>query len=164
MALLRVEPGLLIWLWIAFGIIIVVLRLTVWDRIVGGLDARASRIQNDLESARKAAEEQLHAADEARAKLEEAKHQAAVLVEQGRYQASLLREQLIAETRAQIEVDRTKAVREISQAREDALTELRQEVVSISLEIARAILNREVSEKDNRALVDELLEQYPVHN
>lgn len=56
MALLRVDPGLVIWLWITFGIILVVLRLTVWDRIVGGLDKRSQRIASDLDSARKAGE------------------------------------------------------------------------------------------------------------
>jgi hypothetical protein len=56
MALLRVDPGLVIWLWITFGIILLVLRLTVWKQITGGLDRRSERIASDLESARAAGE------------------------------------------------------------------------------------------------------------
>ena len=54
MALLRVDPGLVIWLWITFGIILLVLRLTVWKQITSGLDKRSQRIATDLESARAA--------------------------------------------------------------------------------------------------------------
>jgi hypothetical protein len=43
MALLRIDPGLVIWLWITFGIILLILRLTVWDRITGALDKRRRR-------------------------------------------------------------------------------------------------------------------------
>lgn len=99
MTLLRVEPGLVIWLWIAFGIIVLVLRLTVWDRIVGGLDARAQRIRGDLDGARATGEEAKKVLEDARAKLEEGKRQAALVVEQARYQASVLREELLAKTR-----------------------------------------------------------------
>jgi F-type H+-transporting ATPase subunit b len=56
MALLRVDPGLVLWLWITFGIVLLVLRLTVWKTITGGLDKRSQRIADDLESARKAGE------------------------------------------------------------------------------------------------------------
>ena len=56
MALLRVDPGLVIWLWITFGIVLLILRLTVWGRITGGLDRRSERIASDLESARRAGE------------------------------------------------------------------------------------------------------------
>ena len=52
MALLRVDPGLVIWLWITFGIILLILRLTVWGRITGALDKRSQKIASDLDSAR----------------------------------------------------------------------------------------------------------------
>lgn len=164
MALLRVEPGLLIWLWIAFGLIVVVLRFTVWDKITGGLDARSNRIASDLDGARQANEEAKRLVEEAKAKIEEAKQQGAVIVEQARYQASTLREQLAAEARAAVESERKKATREIAQERDDAVAQLRQEVVAISLEAARAVLKREVSASDHKELLDELLERFPAHN
>jgi F-type H+-transporting ATPase subunit b len=163
MTLLRVEPGLVIWLWIAFGIIVLVLRLTVWDRIVGGLDARAQRIRGDLDGARATGEEAKAILENARAKLEEGKHQAALVVEQARYQASVLREELLAKTRTEIEAERRKAGREIAQEREEAVARLRGEVVMLSVEIARAVLQREVTHGDEKALVDELLERFPAH-
>ena len=56
MALSRVDPGLVIWLWITFGIILLILRFTAWDRITGALDKRSQKIASDLESARLAGE------------------------------------------------------------------------------------------------------------
>jgi F-type H+-transporting ATPase subunit b len=164
MTLLRVEPGLLIWLWIAFGIILLVLRLTVWDRIVGGLDKRAERIRSDLDGARTANEDARKVLEEAAAKLEEAKQQAAVIIEQSRYQASVVREQLLTQTRTELDAERKKAVREIEQAREEAVTKLRTEVVTLVMEATRAVLKREVTGQDDRALVDELIERFPSSN
>ena len=56
MALLRVDPGLIIWLWITFGIVLLILRLTVWGKITGALDNRSGKIAADLDSARQAGE------------------------------------------------------------------------------------------------------------
>jgi F-type H+-transporting ATPase subunit b len=164
MTLLRVDPGLLIWLWIAFGIILLVLRLTVWDQIVGGLDKRAERIRSDLDGARTANEDAKKVLEEAAAKLEEAKQQAAVIVEQSRYQASVVREQLLTQTRAEVDEERKKAVREIEQARDEAVTKLRTEVVTLVMEAARAVLKREVTGQDDKALVDELIDRFPSNN
>jgi F-type H+-transporting ATPase subunit b len=164
MNLLRVEPGLLIWLWIAFGIIVLILRLTVWDRIVGGLDARGARIQGDLASAHAAQEEAKRLLEEAKANLEEGKHQAAIVIEQARYQASVLREKLLADSRAELAAERARASREIAQEREETVARLRQEVVSLSLEVARAVLNRTVTGADGEALAAELLEKFPGRN
>jgi F-type H+-transporting ATPase subunit b len=164
MTLLRVEPGLLIWLWIAFGIILLVLRLTVWDRITGGLDKRAERIRSDLDGARSANEEAKKLLEQTAAKLEEAKQQAAVIVEQSRYQASVVREQLLTQTRTEVDEERKKAVREIEQAREEAVTKLHTEVVTLVMEAARAVLKREVTGQDEKALVDELIERFPSTN
>lgn len=164
MALLRLEPGLLIWLWIAFGIVVLILRLTVWDKIVAALDARSTRIATDLETARKAAEDAKVSLEATQAALDEGKKKAAVIIEQARYQASLLKEQLIKDTRAEIVAERARATKEIEQAREQALSAIRQEIVKLSLEIAQAVLKREVSEKDNRALLDQMLEKFPAAN
>jgi F-type H+-transporting ATPase subunit b len=161
MSLLRVEPGLLIWLWITFVIVIVILRLTVWNRIVGGLDARAERIRSDLDGARKAGEDAHTLLEESTSRLEEGRQQAALVIEQARYQASVLREQLLSQVREDIEAERRKAAREIEQAREDAVRQLRTEVITLALEVARTVLKREVSTQDGTALVDEFLDTFP---
>ena len=99
MALLRVDPGLVIWLWITFGIILLILRLTVWDRITGALDKRSQKIASDLESARQAGEKASAVLAEYDQKIREGKAEAARIIEEARTEASRLREEHPASSR-----------------------------------------------------------------
>jgi F-type H+-transporting ATPase subunit b len=153
--LLRVDPGLIIWLWITFGIILLVLRLTVWDTIIGGLDKRSSKIAADLDAARQAELK----AGEVNARYEQtmkdAKAEAAVIIEAARVEAVRLREELVRASQEEARQLRVRAEEEIQRAREDAERALRGQVVTLSFSIADALLKRETATADNRAFVED---------
>jgi F-type H+-transporting ATPase subunit b len=159
MALLRVDPGLVLWLWITFGIILVILRFTVWGRITGALDKRSERIAADLEAARQAGEKagavQAQYADTLRAGREEA----AAIIEEARAEAARLREGILAQSQAEAREMRERAAHEITLAREDAQRELRGQVISLSFSIADSILKRETGGADNRALAEQFADR-----
>ncbi len=159
MALLRVDPGLVIWLWITFGIILVVLRLTVWDRIVGGLDKRSQRIASDLDSARKAGEKAGAVLAEYEQKIREGRAEAARIIEDARVEASRLKEDILRQSQVEAQDLKDRAAHEIERAQEDAERALRGQVVSLSFSIADAILKRETGSADNRAFAEEFAEK-----
>jgi len=159
MALLRVDPGLVIWLWITFGIILIVLRLTVWKQITGGLDRRSQRIATDLESARKAGEKAVAVLAEYDEKIREGKAEAARIIEEARNEASRLRESILLQSQAEAREVKERAAQEIQKAREDAERGLRSQVISLSFSIADSILKRETGSPDNRAFVDEFADK-----
>ena len=159
MALLRVDPGLVLWLWITFGIILLILRFTVWGRITGALDKRSERIASDLEAARQAGEKagavQAQYADTLRAGREEA----ARIIEEARAEAARLREGMLKQSQAEAREVKERAAAEIALAREDAERALRAQVVSLSFTIADSILHRETGGADNRALAEEFADR-----
>jgi F-type H+-transporting ATPase subunit b len=159
MALLRVDPGLVIWLWITFGIILLVLRLTVWGKITGGLDRRAERIASDLESARKAGEKAGAILAEYDQKIRDGKAEAARIIEEARVEASRLRESVLQQSQVEAREQKARATQEIALAREDAERALRGQVVSLSFSIANSILKRETATPDNRAFVEEFADK-----
>jgi F-type H+-transporting ATPase subunit b len=157
--LLRVDPGLVIWLWITFGILLLVLRLTVWGRITGGLDKRSQKIASDLESARKAGEKAGAVQAEYDQTIREGKVEAARIIEEARAEASRLREGVLQQSQAEAREQKARSAQEITLAREDAERALRSEVVSLSFSIANAILKRETASPDNRAFVEDFAEK-----
>jgi F-type H+-transporting ATPase subunit b len=159
MALLRVDPGLVIWLWITFGLILLILRLTVWKRITGGLDKRSQRIATDLESARKAGERAGAVLAEYDQKIREGREQAARIIEEARNEASRLRESMLLQAQAETREVKERAAQEIALAREDAERSLRGQVISLSFSIADFILKRETSTPDHRAFVEEFADK-----
>jgi len=159
MALLRVDPGLVIWLWITFGIILLILRLTVWNRITSGLDKRSERIASDLEAARAAGEKAGAVLAEYDQKIREGRNEAARIIEKARNEASRLRESLLLQSQAEAREVMERAAQEIARAQEDAERALRGQVVSLSFSIADSILKRETASKDNRAFVEEFADK-----
>ena len=159
MALLRVDPGLIIWLWITFGLILLILRLTVWGRITGALDARSNKIAADLDSARQAGEKATAVLAEYDQKIREGRAEAARIIESSRGEATRLKEDVLRQSQEEVRELRERAAREIEKAREDAERALRGQVVSLSFSIADAILKRETGTKDNRAFVEEFAEK-----
>jgi F-type H+-transporting ATPase subunit b len=159
MVLLRIDPGLVIWLWITFGVVLLILRFTAWDRIIGALDKRSSKISSDIESANQAAVKAAAMLKEYEEKISQGKAEAARIVEMGRAEASRLKEAAMHETREEIHRQKAHALVEIERAREDAELALKEEIVSISFSIADAILRREISVSDNKGFVEEFAEK-----
>jgi|WetSurMetagenome_2_1015567.scaffolds.fasta_scaffold232473_2 F-type H+-transporting ATPase subunit b len=155
MVLLRVDPGLVIWLWITFGIVLVILRLTVWDKIIGGLDKRSERIAGELENARQAGERAAASHKEVEQILREGRAEAARIIEQARTDAVGLREQMDRQAADEIREMKARASLEVEKAREEAELALRDRIVTMSFSIADALLRRETGTADNRAFVEE---------
>jgi F-type H+-transporting ATPase subunit b len=159
MALLRIDPGLVIWLWITFGIILLILRLTVWGRITGALDKRSQKVASDLEFARLAGEKATAVLAEYDQTIRDGKAEAARIIESARTESSRLREEILVKTHEEIREQKDRATQEIERAREDAEKALRGQVVSLSFSIADAILKRETGTKDNTVFVEEFADK-----
>jgi F-type H+-transporting ATPase subunit b len=162
MALLRLDPGLIIWLWITFGIIILILRFTVWGRITGALDKRSQKIASDLDSARLAGEKATAVLAEYDQKIREGRAEAARIIEEARTQASRLKEEILRQTQEEARSLKERASHEIEKAQEDATRSLRGQVLSLSFTIADAILKRETGSTDNRAFVEEFADKLAI--
>jgi F-type H+-transporting ATPase subunit b len=162
MALLRLDPGLIIWLWITFGIIILILRFTVWGKITGALDKRSQKVASDIESARRAGEKATEVLAEYDQKIRDGKTEAALIIEEARTQASRLREELLLKTQEELRGLRERAAHEIEKAQEDATRALRGQVLSLSFTIADAILKRETGSADNRAFVEQFADKLTI--
>ncbi len=159
MVLLRVDPGLVIWLWITFGIVLLVLRFTAWDKITAALDKRSQRIASDLKRAREAGERAGAVEAEYAQRLREGREEAARIIEQARADASRLRESMLEQAQAEAREMRERAAHEIALAREDAERTLRGQVISLSFSIADSLLRRETASPDNRAFVEEFADR-----
>jgi len=162
MALLRLDPGLIIWLWITFGIIILILRFTVWGRITGALDKRSQKIASDLDSARRAGEKATEVLAEYDRKIREGRSEAARIIEDARGEASRLKEEILRQTQVEAQALKERAAHETERALEDATRALRGQVVSLSFTIADAILKRETGNADNRAFVEEFADKLAI--
>lgn len=95
--------------------------------------------------------------DEQRSLLKDARNQAQEIVENAKKQGEVSREEIITTARAESARMKEAAVAEIANEREKAIAAVREEVVALSVLAATRVLDKEISEEDNRQLINETI-------
>jgi F-type H+-transporting ATPase subunit b len=157
-----INPGLMIWTWVIFLLLLFVLRKWAWGPILGTLEAREQRIQQALEGAAREREEAGQLLEQQRQLLEGSRERAQQILADSRKAAERLRSELLDEARAQKDQIVARAKDEIERERDQALEVLRRETVDLSIAAAGRVLQKNLDAEENRRLVEEYLERLAV--
>ena len=144
------DPGLIIWTTIIFTLLLVVLKKFAWKPILSAVDERNNSIEEALKAADKAKEEMaLLNADNERI-LDEAKLKRDALLKEARD----IKDGIIndAKEKANLEAEKiiTSAKEQIVNEKMKAITELKNSVAILSIDIAEKVLKGELKDKDNQ--------------
>ncbi len=136
MELVKPEFGLIFWMSISFLIVVFLMRKFAWGPILSSLKERETSISDALNAAKRAKEEVANMTAENERILQEARNERDVLLREARE----TKEQIINESRAkaQVEGDRliTLAREAITNEKMAAITDLKNQVAYLSIEIA----------------------------
>ncbi len=157
--LFAINPGLIVWTWVIFILLLLVLRKWAWGPILGALEARERRIQETLDNAAREREQAGRLLEEQRALLDAARDQAQQILADSRRASERLRTDMMEEARKQKDQIVASAREEIQHERDQALETLRREAVDLSIAAAGQVLQRSVDSDENRRLVEEYLEK-----
>lgn len=160
MELFTPDFGLVFWMFVAFILLFIVLAVWGWPVIVKMMDARASKIDQGVEDARKAKEQLDNARAEAQKYVKEAQaRQADMLREAAKMKSDIIEEaRNEAQLAAKKEMDAAKVA--IDQARKEAELSFRDEVGRFSIDIAEKMLRTRMSnDKAQTELVNKLLDE-----
>ena len=158
MELVKPEFGLIFWMTLSFLIVLFLLKKFAWKPILDSLKERETSIEDALNSAKKARDEVSNMKAENERILQEARNERDVLLKQARE----TKDQIVNEARgkAQIEADRiiTIARETINNEKMAAITELKNQVATLSIEIAEKVIRQQLStDEKQKALVNDLL-------
>ena len=164
MALFRIDPGVVIWTWIAFILVLIVLGKSTWKIIIKGLNARAEKIQDDLKEAEKIRETAKKSLAAYREQIDNAKSEANSIIENARVEAGRVRETIIRAAREEAEANKNKIMLEIDREKEEVTNDMRKQAVDIAVVMAEKILKRNITKEDNQALIDEFINNVEKEN
>lgn len=157
MELIKPAFGLVFWMVISFGVILFILKKFAWKPILDMLHEREQSIQEAIDSAKKAREEMAALKSDNEKILAEAKAERDNILKEARE----IREKMIAEAKdkALVEADKLVAIarENINNEKMAAITELKNQVAHLSIEIAEKILKQELTGKDKQKMVIESL-------
>ena len=146
MELVTPEIGLIFWTTVVFSLLLIVLKKYAWKPILSAVDERNKSIEDALRAADKAKEEMLSLSADNERILMEAKKERDTILKEGRE----IKESIIAEAKDKAKVDAEKilttAKEQIINEKMKAITELKNQVATLSIEIAEKILKSELQD------------------
>jgi len=160
MELFTPELGLTVWMLVAFLVVFFVLAKFAWPFIIKGVDQRGQFIDDSIRSA-KEANERLEGIKEESDKILLAAHEEQLRLLKD---ATEMRNQIIKEAKNQAEIEAEKVMKEarraIQKEKDDAIRDIRNQVVELSIQIAEKAIRKNLENKPAQMeLINQLLDE-----
>lgn len=160
MELLTPSLGLIVWTLLAFIIVFVVLKKFAWGPILGSLNEREKGIADSLETAERVKKEMAQLKNENEALMAKAREERGQMLKEARD----TKDKIINEAKEQAKVEANKIIVDAQQAinaqKMAALTDVKNQVGKLVIEVTEKILRKELSSKDaQEAHIKDLVEE-----
>lgn len=158
MKLVTPDIGLLFWMIVSFGIVLFLLRKFAWKPILSSLKAREESISDALNTAKKAKEEMAALKSDNEKLIQQARAERDTMLKEARD----TKDAIIAEAKAKAQAEANKimtgARETINTEKNAAIADLKNQVASMSIEIAEKILRQELSKDEKqKSLMENLM-------
>ena len=160
MDLMLPDTGLLFWMTVIFGLVLFILAKFGFPLITGMVENRNKRINDSLEAARTAEQAIAHLKEEQDRIIADTRAEQNRLMQE----AAAERDRMISQAQDQARAEAQKIMEDakvrISQEKEAAMKELRNEVAKMSLAIAEKVVRKDLSsDTAQKNLVDKLVDE-----
>ena len=150
MELLLPKLGLIVWTVLAFAIVFFILAKFAWKPILRSLNEREKNISDSILSADKVRAEMAELKSENEVLLSKAREERAIMMRE----AKETRDKIIMESKEQARQQTNKIVADaqatINQQKMAAITDLKNQVGNLVLEVSEKVLRRELSNKEEQ--------------
>lgn len=160
MSLLTPDSGLLFWMILSFGIVLVILSKYGFPVIIKAIEERKAFIEKSMENARKANEQLSDIQKEAEKILAEAREQQSTILRE----AMAEKEHIIDEARqkaadaARLEIEA--ATWQIKEEKERAIRDVRSEITDLAIAIAEKVMKDKINQdKSQEAIINKLIDE-----
>lgn len=150
--------GNILFVSISFLLLIVCVKKFAWGNITKILDERAERISSDLDNAEQSrvrAQELQHQRED---ELKNARQDSIKIINDAKDTASKSGQQIIDSAKQDAAELRSRAVQEIETEKEQAYSDVKEDIAAMSLELATKILNKELDAETHQSLINSYIE------
>lgn len=159
--LLTLEPGMLVWTFVTFALLLLVLKKLAWKPLLGALENREIKIREDLQKAEKARIDAELLLTEHRQLIERSEVEARKILDEAKDTAESLKQGIMDSANEQARQMTIQAKAEIQREKDTALSQLREEVADLAIRAAGKILGEELDADKHRKLVNDFISNLP---
>jgi F-type H+-transporting ATPase subunit b len=142
-----------------FALMALVLYRLLHKPLLAALDARARRVQESIDKAKRADQMLLDMEQRYQSETERAKNDAHDIVEQGTRTAEQQHQEILVAAREEAQQIISRAQAQARRELELGEMALRQEIVDLSIAAASQVIGQSLNEPEHRRLIDEFLSQ-----
>ena len=157
--LVALTPGLYIWTIITFLLLLYVLAKFAWKPLLKMLEDRENLIKSSLKDAEKAKLELESLTQESEAITAKARSEAQSILAESKSAADKVKEDTITKAKEQAIKIRDDAKKQIEVEKDKAISDIKQEVVNLTLSVAEKLINKNLNDADNKSLIEESLKK-----
>jgi len=157
--LVAITPGLYIWTIITFLLLFYVLAKFAWKPLLKMLEERENLIKDSLNDAEKAKLELERLNEESEKIIEKARVDAQKILAESKTTAEKVKEDTIAKAKEASNKIRDDAKEQIQVEKDKALNDIKKEVVDLSISVAEKLINKNLSDAENKAMIKESLKK-----
>lgn len=143
---------------LVFAIMTFIIKKFAWGPVTKIMDERATRISNDMDSAEKARKDAEALAEKREAALQDSRAEAAGIIERAKQSGEQQKEHIVDAANEEAKTMRENAKKNIQQEKEEAFESVKSDVAELSVEIASKIIQKELTPKANKELIDSYIE------
>jgi len=158
------NTGLTLWTIATFLVLLTVLKLKAWKPLMDTLEARAKQIEESLSKAEKVTAEAEQQAEKNEKILQSARKEAQEIVAQAREAGDKLKQKLEADGKDQYDNMLNKAQEQIDAEKQKALNEIKNTVVEIALQASEKVIKRNLTDADNKKMIEETVDKFKQAN
>ena len=158
------NTGLTLWTIVTFLVLLAVLRWKAWGPLMDALDARSKQIEESLSKAEKVTAEAEQQAAKNEEILQVARKEAQEIVAQAREAGDKLKHKMETDGKEQYDGMLEKAKEQIDMEKQKALNEIKTTVVDIALKASEKVIKRNLSDEDNKKIVEQTVEEFKQAN
>jgi F-type H+-transporting ATPase subunit b len=157
--LITPNVGLMIWVFVVFGIVLLILRKSVFPLIGQALDKRAATISGDIDAAEKLRTDAEGVLTEYRERLAEARAQADEIVSRARAAGDAHQKEAVESARAERERLLEQTRRDVEAEPRRAIDQIRAEVASLTVLATEKVTRKVLTADDQTRLVEDALRE-----
>ena len=144
---------------LSFLILLLVVFFLAYKPVKKILKKRADYVENEIKQAKENNDQAQASVEEAKQLVATSKEKASEIIKNAEVQGQERFDAIILEAKQEVAEMKKAAEIDIERAKEDAIQDIRSEMVNVALSASKEILKREVDKKDNVKLAEDFIDQ-----
>ena len=157
--MLQLEPGMIIWTWATFLVLLAVLYKVAWKPLVKIIEDRENAIEENLRNAQQDREHSETLLKEQEAKLTKTHEEVKAILEDSRQLAEKTKKEITEQAKSDAEKLLNRGKAELEREKSDALNSLKKEISSLVIKASSKVIGEALDEKKHQNIIEQSIKE-----